>query len=161
MIDSIKSRVNRDSHYQLEEVQDWDSHLEQLQAILIEFDADGAPEASDMIRFFREDLKPSIKAQMEQRGRELKCWDELVEKAIEAVRSWAEPKSVRDIQDFIGFANFYRRFIQGFSKIAAPLTSVLKTSSSTGSSLVNPSAGVTSNFRLRPMKILQELQTLG
>ena len=29
---------------------------------------------------------------------------------------------------FIGFANFYRRFIQGFSKIAALLTSMLKTS---------------------------------
>ena len=47
---------------------------------------------------------------------------------IEAVRGWPEPKSVRDIQVFIGFANFYRRFIQGFSKIAAPLTSMLKTS---------------------------------
>lgn len=59
---------------------------------------------------------------MERRGRELNSWDELVEKAIEAVRSWPEPKSVRDIQVFIGFANLYRRFIQGFSKIAAPPT---------------------------------------
>ena len=50
------------------------------------------------------------------------------EERIEAVKSWPEPKSVRDIQVFIGFANFYRRFIQGFSKIAAPLTSMLKTS---------------------------------
>ena len=48
---------------------------------------------------------------------------------IKAVKSWPEPKSVQDIQLFIGFANFYRRFIQGFSKIAAPLTSMLKTSS--------------------------------
>ena len=48
---------------------------------------------------------------------------------IEAVKSWPELKSVRDIQVFIGFANFYQRFIQGFSKIAAPLTSMLKTSS--------------------------------
>ena len=31
---------------------------------------------------------------------------------------------------FLGFANFYRRFIQGFSKIAAPLTSMLKTTAS-------------------------------
>ena len=30
---------------------------------------------------------------------------------------------------FLGFANFYRRFIQGFSKIAAPFTSMLKTTS--------------------------------
>ena len=45
---------------------------------------------------------------------------------IEVVRKWPEPKSVRDIQVFLGFANFYRQFIQGFSKIAAPLTSMLK-----------------------------------
>ena len=35
--------------------------------------------------------------------------------------------SVRDIQMFISFANFYRRFIQGFTKIAAPFTFLLKT----------------------------------
>ena len=52
---------------------------------------------------------------------------------IRAVEQWPEPKSVRDIQVFLGFANFYRRFIQGFSRIAAPLTSMLKTTGSTGS----------------------------
>ena len=46
---------------------------------------------------------------------------------IEVVKEWPEPKSVRDIQVFLGFANFYQRFIQGFSKIAAPLTLMLKT----------------------------------
>ena len=49
---------------------------------------------------------------------------------IEAVRSWPEPKSVQDIQVFIGFANVYRRFIRGFIRIAAPLTSMLKTTGS-------------------------------
>ena len=46
---------------------------------------------------------------------------------IEVMKDWPEPKSVCDIQVFIGFANFYWRFIQGFSRIAAPLTSILKT----------------------------------
>ena len=46
---------------------------------------------------------------------------------IKAVRNWPEPKSVWDIQVFIGFPNFYWRFIQGFSKIAALLTLMLKT----------------------------------
>lgn len=46
---------------------------------------------------------------------------------IEAVKTWPDPKSVRRIQVCIGLANFYRRFIQGFSKITAPLTSMLKT----------------------------------
>ena len=55
------------------------------------------------------------------------------DKRIEAVKQWPEPQSVRDIQVFLGFANFYRRFIQGFSRIAAPLTSMLKTLGSTES----------------------------
>ena len=33
------------------------------------------------------------------------------EKKIDAVKNWLEPKSVRDIQVFLGFANFYCRFI--------------------------------------------------
>ncbi len=49
------------------------------------------------------------------------------EEKMEAAKTWAEPKSIRDIQVFFGFANFYRRFIKGLSKIAAPLTSILKT----------------------------------
>ena len=53
---------------------------------------------------------------------------------IEAVKNWPEPTSVRNIQVFIGFANFYQRFIHGFKRIAAPLTSMLKT---TGSSEVS------------------------
>ena len=49
---------------------------------------------------------------------------------IEVVKNWLEPKSMRDIQVFFGFANFYWRFIQGFSKIAKPLTSMLRTTQS-------------------------------
>ena len=52
------------------------------------------------------------------------------EERIQAVKTWPEPKSIRDIQVFLGFANFYWRFIQGFSKIAAPLPSILKTTTS-------------------------------
>ena len=48
-------------------------------------------------------------------------------KKIEVVKEWLEPKSVRNIQVFLGFANFYQQFIQGFNKIAALLTSILKT----------------------------------
>ena len=49
---------------------------------------------------------------------------------IEEVKNWPEPKLMRDIQVFIGFANFYRQFIRGFSRIAALLTSMLKTTGS-------------------------------
>ena len=53
---------------------------------------------------------------------------------IEVVKNWPEPKSIRDIQVFLGIANFYQHFIQSFSKIAGPLTSMLRTSSATRSS---------------------------
>ena len=49
------------------------------------------------------------------------------DKRIKAVKQWPEPQSVWDNQVFLGFAKFYRWFIQGFSRIAAPLTSMLKT----------------------------------
>ena len=61
---------------------------------------------------------------------------------IKVVRNWPELKSVRDIQVFIGFTNFYRRFIRGFSRIAASLTSMLKT---TGLSGLAPRLGADDN----------------
>ena len=48
------------------------------------------------------------------------------ESRVSTVLEWPEPKSVRDIQVFLGFANFYRRFVKGFSREAAPLTHLLK-----------------------------------
>ena len=47
-------------------------------------------------------------------------------KKIEVMNDWPEPKSVRDIQVFLSFANFYWQCIQGFSRIAVLLTSMLK-----------------------------------
>ena len=41
---------------------------------------------------------------------------------VQAVLSWKIPKSVTEVQSFLGFANFYRRFIQDYSKVARPLT---------------------------------------
>ena len=42
-------------------------------------------------------------------------------KKIEAVRSWPIPSTLRQLQSFLGFCNYYRRFIRDFSKIARPL----------------------------------------
>ena len=50
------------------------------------------------------------------------------EERIDTMKNWLEPKSICNIQIFLGFANFYRHFIQGFSRIAAPLTSILRIS---------------------------------
>ncbi|KAK3545179.1 hypothetical protein QTP70_001771 [Hemibagrus guttatus] len=48
------------------------------------------------------------------------------ERKVAAVRNWPIPTSVKDLQRFLGFANFYRRFIQGYSSITNPLTSLLR-----------------------------------
>jgi hypothetical protein len=47
-------------------------------------------------------------------------------KKVAAIRDWETPKTLKDLQSFLGFANFYRRFIRAFSTIARPLTSLLK-----------------------------------
>jgi len=45
---------------------------------------------------------------------------------VTGVAEWKEPKNVRDIRKFLGFCNFYRRFIRGFSQIAKLLNDLLK-----------------------------------
>ena len=40
---------------------------------------------------------------------------------ISAVLDWPAPKSVKELQSFLGLANYYNRFIQGFTTIATPL----------------------------------------
>nr|GFB36586.1 putative reverse transcriptase domain-containing protein [Tanacetum cinerariifolium] len=40
----------------------------------------------------------------------------------ESVKDWASPKSPTEIRKFLGLAGYYRRFIEGFSKITKPMT---------------------------------------
>ncbi|GJW34945.1 putative reverse transcriptase domain-containing protein [Tanacetum coccineum] len=41
---------------------------------------------------------------------------------IESIKDWASPKTATEIRQFLGLAGYYRRFIEGFSKIAKPMT---------------------------------------
>ncbi|CAA0826072.1 Uncharacterized mitochondrial protein AtMg00860, partial [Striga hermonthica] len=43
---------------------------------------------------------------------------------IEAISKWDTPRSAADVRSFLGLAGYYRRFIEGFSKIAQPLTNL-------------------------------------
>jgi len=45
---------------------------------------------------------------------------------VNVVRNWPTPKMLKDIRGFIGFSNFYRRFIKDFSAIACPLHDLTK-----------------------------------
>ncbi|GJU20375.1 putative reverse transcriptase domain-containing protein [Tanacetum coccineum] len=41
---------------------------------------------------------------------------------IESIKDWTSPKTLKKIRQFLGLAGYYRRFIEGFSKIAKPMT---------------------------------------
>uniref|UniRef100_A0A9J8BTX3 ribonuclease H n=1 Tax=Cyprinus carpio carpio TaxID=630221 RepID=A0A9J8BTX3_CYPCA len=45
---------------------------------------------------------------------------------VNAVRDWPIPTTIKELQRFLGFANFYRHFIQNYSAITSPLTSLLR-----------------------------------
>jgi hypothetical protein len=48
------------------------------------------------------------------------------ENKIDTILKWEIPESVKDVQFFLGFANFHRRFIEGFLKICCPSTVLTK-----------------------------------
>ncbi len=45
---------------------------------------------------------------------------------VSAITNWPQPKTLKQVQRFLGFAKFYRRFIHNFSTIAAPISALTK-----------------------------------
>ena len=45
---------------------------------------------------------------------------------IEAIVNWKPPTNVFEVHSFLGLVGYYRKFVEGFSKIATPLTNLLK-----------------------------------
>ena len=45
---------------------------------------------------------------------------------VEAVVNWARPTNVSEIGSFLGLVGYYKRFVEGFSRIAAPLTQLTR-----------------------------------
>ncbi|CAJ0935773.1 unnamed protein product, partial [Ranitomeya imitator] len=62
---------------------------------------------------------------------------------VQAIHDWTQPTSLKSLQKFLGFANFYRRFICNFSSIAKPLTDLTKK----GADLVNWSSAAVEAFQ--------------
>ena len=53
---------------------------------------------------------------------------EMDQEKIRTVLEWKEPTIVKEVQSFLGFANFYCRFIQGYSKLTRAITNLTKKS---------------------------------
>ena len=45
---------------------------------------------------------------------------------VQAITNWPAPRNLRDLRDFLGFANFYRHFIKDFAKLARPLNNLTR-----------------------------------
>jgi hypothetical protein len=45
---------------------------------------------------------------------------------VKEIMAWSIPTIVTEVRSFLGLADYYRRFIEGFSKIAKPMTSLLE-----------------------------------
>lgn len=50
-----------------------------------------------------------------EKGFEMDKWK------VEAIRDWKEPRTLTELRSFLGFINFYQRFVKDFSKVARPL----------------------------------------
>ena len=45
---------------------------------------------------------------------------------VKAILNWLEPKSLKEVQSFLGFTNYYRKFIGRYREVAKPLTNLTR-----------------------------------
>lgn len=58
---------------------------------------------------------------------------------IETLKTWPYPKTLQELRSFLGFSDYYRRFIQDYSSIVKPLTYILTSAKlATGGCLLSP-----------------------
>ena len=45
---------------------------------------------------------------------------------VEAILNWEQPKNVCEVRSFLGLASYYRRFVEGFARLVAPMTQLTR-----------------------------------
>ena len=72
---------------------------------------------------------------------------------VQAVQAWPAPTDVKGLRQFLGLSSYYRRYIQDFSKVAAPLHAVTQKNACLLNSIFDPQAEIdtTTCFNLSPV----------
>ena len=73
---------------------------------------------------------------------------------------WPKPQSVKDVHSFLGFANFYRRFVKGYSTVACPLTSLTRKGATFGWTTEADAAFNSLKLAFTSAPVLQHFQPL-
>jgi len=51
---------------------------------------------------------------------------EIEKEKVDGVLSWPEPRNTKDVRKFLGFTNYYRRFIKDFAQVARPMNVLMR-----------------------------------
>jgi hypothetical protein len=71
---------------------------------------------------------------------------QMVPEKVKAIQDWEPPTTVQGIRGFLGFANFYRQFIQDFSEVTAPLTALMRNDQAKKQFMLNKQQLLAFNF---------------
>lgn len=89
-------------------------HLERLEVVLGRLKQEGLKARLEKCAFFRQEVR--------YLGHVISAEGVATDPSkIEAVAQWRCPTSVSELRTFLGFASYYRRFVEGFAKLASPL----------------------------------------
>ena len=100
---------------------DFKEHLRRLQTIFEKIRVAGVKLSPEKCSLFRHELK-FLGHVVSKSG--VKTDDN----KISVVRDWPKPVTITEMRSFLGFVNYYRRFVKNFALIAAPLESLMKSS---------------------------------
>ncbi|GJZ01529.1 putative reverse transcriptase domain-containing protein [Tanacetum coccineum] len=82
---------------------------------------------------------------------------------IESIKDWASPKTPTEIRQFLGLAGYYRRFIEGFSKIAKSMTNIIRKESGFdwGEKANVVADALSRKERIEPLRVRALVMTIG
>lgn len=95
-------------------------HWKKVRSILSKLDKAGFYLDVDKCEFFRKEVK--------YLGFIIRAGESMIvhPAKVKATLEWQMPTSVKGVRSFLGFVNFYRCFVDNFSEVAAPITSLTK-----------------------------------